>query len=822
MGGIGPYCFDGQVGILCSVYASTTRPTRKGCGSEVIDKAITESAGVWRSLGIPVLLTLLVALAALACIDPEPFVVAPTQPPAPTAAPALTEAQVAATAAAPTPEPTPAPLEEINFAGVVTRTNPPSQVQIVFSLRDQDGHAIALTAEDVQRATKIYECESRTEEGCRQGTEDWEEIDYTETSFFVHTAENFDLEVVFVLDFTNSMAQARLPDGRSGIAAMLEAVNAGLGVLPGAHRIGVVEFHDRNVEPGVLSTLTTNRQAIRDNISQFSQSGFDPGSSRVWDSVVAGTDLFSTFAQNPRAIRALVFLSDGRDTSSVNTRDDMQLHAQARNVQLYALGVGEVFQEEDLRELAGLTGGGYYPVHDVSVLQRQLQLLVSDLRGQYQVSYITLRRSGEYRTQVAVELVGVMGSMQTATFNAATFFGPDNQGAIQFDPPSIDRNEGKATIFVRALHMPRNIDRVRFKVDTFKPVQVDLVAGQDGGLLDGWNLSGPDTEGFYEVSSPVPVEFGNFGLLFRLTISDVTEENLEIPVEFDNTIYTAGKSLERTALIAIGQTRIAFTNDRDGNWDIYVMNSDGSGETRLTERSGYDWGPVWSPDGQLIAFASERNGDWNIFVMNADGSGVTQLTNHPGYDVEPAWSASGEQIAFSSTGDEGPDIYVMNADGSGVTQLTNHPGYDVEPAWSPDGRLIAFASDRDANVDTVETGDIYVMNADGSDVRRLTDNPLQDRSPAWSPGGRQIAFSSSRDGDSDIYVMNADGSGVRRLTDNPEWDGSPAWSPGGRQIAFSSNRDGDSDIYVMNADGSGVRQLTDNPGRYVDLDWSPQ
>ena len=695
-------------------------------------------------------------------------------------------------------------------------------MQVVFSLRDQDGRAIELPAEDVQKATKIYECEPRTEEGCRPGTEDWEEIDYTETSFFVHTAENFDLEVVFVLDFTNSMAQARLPDGRSAIAAMMESFSAGLGVLPGAHRTGVVEFHDRNVEPGVLSALTTNRQAIRDSISQFSQSGFDPGSSRVWDSVVSGANLFSTLAQNPRAIRALVFLSDGRDTSSVNTRDAAQVHAQARNVQLYALGVGEVFQEEQLREMAGSTGGGYYPVRDVSLLQEQLQLLVNDLRGQYQVSYITLRRTGEYSTQVAVELGGVMGSMQTAPFDAATFFGPDNRGAIQFDPPSIDRNEGKATIFVRALHMPRNIDRIRFKVDTPNPVQVDLVEGQDGGLLDGWNLLEPDTEGFYEVSSPDPVEFGNFGLLFRLTISDVTEESLEIPVEFDNTIYTAGKSLERTAYIAIGQTRIAFGNDRDGNLDIYVMNADGSGVTRLTEHPGDDWGPDWSPDGQLIAFTSTRDGDSDIYVMNADGSGVTQLTNHPEFDGYQAWSASGEQIAFSSTRDGDSDIYVMNADGSGVTQLTNHPGSDEYPAWSPDGRRITFMSGRDKNADTVETGDIYVMNADGSGVTRLTEHPLRDWDPAWSPGGQQIAFSSNRDGDSDIYVMNADGSGVRQLTDNPGRDGSPAWSPGGQQIAFYSSRDGGWNIYVMNADGSGVRQLTDNPGRDVTLDWSPQ
>ena len=158
-----------------------------------------------------------------------------------------------------------------------------------------------------------------------------------------------------------------------------------------------------------------------------------------------------------------MFLSDGRDTSSVNARDDAQRHAQSRGVQLYAMGVGEVFQEEELRRMAGSTGGSYYPERDVSLLQEQLQLLVSDLRGQYQVSYITLRRASEYRVGVAVELDGVRGSMQTAPFNAATFFGPDNQGVIQFDPPSFDREGGQVTAFLRALHVPRNVDRIRFR-----------------------------------------------------------------------------------------------------------------------------------------------------------------------------------------------------------------------------------------------------------------------------------------------------------------------------------------------------------------------
>ena len=754
--------------ILCFLYACMTRPTAKRCGRKDDGPVMSETASVyWRSVGISVLLTLLVAMAAVACDDPGPVVPTPTEPLAATAARMLTSEEATATAAAPTLEPTPAPIEEINFAGVVTRTNLPSQVQVVFSLRNQDGRAIVLPAEDIQKATKIYERRIETEE--------WEEIDYTETSFFVHTAENFDLEVVFVLDFTNSMAQARLPDGRSGIAAMLDAFGASLGVLPGAHRMGVVEFHDRNVEPEVLSALTTNRQAIRDRISQFSESSFDPGSSRVWDSVVAGADLFSTREQNLRAVRALVFLSDGRDTSSVNARDDAQEYAKARGVQLYAMGVGEVFQEEELMEMADSTGGGYYPARDVSLLQEQLQLLVNDLRGQYQVSYITLRRAGEYSAEVAVELDGVMGSMQTAPFDAAAFFGPDNQGVIQFDPPSVDRSDGQVTVFLRALHVPRNIDRIRFKADTSKPVSVELVARRDGGLLDGWTLSGPDADGFYEASSQDPLEFGNLGLLFKLTISDVTEQSLHIPpLEFDNTIYTAGKSLGRTAHLTIDPRRIAFSSNRDGDWDIYVMNADGSGVTQLTDNADDDRNPDWSPDGRQIAFSSgPPDGNLDIYVMNADGSGVTRLTDHPGLDQSPDWSPDGGHIAFTSVrqDDEDWNIYVMNADGSGVMRLTNHPELDRNPAWSPDGRRIAFSSDRDGD------WDIYVMNADGSGLTRLTDNAELDRWPAWSPDGRRIAFTSDRDGDWDIYVMNADGSGVTRLADHPEWDAEPAWSP---------------------------------------------
>ena len=174
--------------------------------------------------------------------------------------------------------------------------------------------------------------------------------------------------------------------------------------------------------------------------------------------------------------------------------------------------------------------------------------------------------------------------------------------------------------------------------------------------------------------------------------------------------------------------------------------------TRLTVHDAFDSGPDWSPDGRRIAFASDRDGSFEVYVMNADGSGVTRLTKNDAVDVSPTWSPDGRRIAFSSTRDGSFEIYVMNADGSGVTRLTVNDAYDVYPAWSPDGRHIAFDSDRDGN------REIYVMNADGSGVTRLTDHGADDFTPAWSPDGLRIAFTSGSGGNTEIYVM--DGSGV--------------------------------------------------------------
>jgi len=92
---------------------------------------------------------------------------------------------------------------------------------------------------------------------------------------------------------------------------------------------------------------------------------------------------------------------------------------------------------------------------------------------------------------------------------------------------------------------------------------------------------------------------------------------------------------------------IAFASDRDGNYEIYVMNPDGSGQKRLTNNSAADFAPSWSPDGKRIAFTSDRDGNGEIYLMNADGTGVRRLTNSPANDGGPSWSPDGHGICDS-------------------------------------------------------------------------------------------------------------------------------------------------------------------------------
>ena len=261
--------------------------------------------------------------------------------------------------------------------------------------------------------------------------------------------------------------------------------------------------------------------------------------------------------------------------------------------------------------------------------------------------------------------------------------------------------------------------------------------------------------------------------------------------------------------------KIAFSSNRDGNYDIYTVNPDGSNPIQLTNDVYAYRQPAWSPDGTKIVTSMGH-----IWVMDADGSNLTNLTTNRGsfFNFGPTWLPNGEQVAFGSSGPPSQlsDIYKMNSDGSNQTNLTNTPEVDeLYPDFSPDG------SQRCVYRGLMTQGSgIYVMDADGSNPTRVSD----ERSGVgcqWSPDGSKIAFTYPVDDAGDVFVTNADGSGnTTNLTRNPAEDGVGGWSPDGTKISFTSDRDGDLELYTMKSDGSDVAQVTANSNaKDVEPNW---
>ena len=264
---------------------------------------------------------------------------------------------------------------------------------------------------------------------------------------------------------------------------------------------------------------------------------------------------------------------------------------------------------------------------------------------------------------------------------------------------------------------------------------------------------------------------------------------------------------------------IAFVSERDSTgWDpdsrneeIYVMNADGSHQTRLTVNQDPTWSagrdllPSFAPDGRRVTFTSRR-----AFLPERPEGGVDE-------------------------------IYVMDArdadqDGNGdnLQRITGDPPHNFQSVFSPDGEHIGFVRNEANPGSSILDNEIYMMNANGTNQIRLTDNTVLDSLPAFSPDGQRIAFTSMRDGNREIHVMNAapeseDNKPVN-LTKNSATDTYANFSPDGKQIVFSSDRASgepgepkvrnERDIWVMASDGSGTpTRLTDSPGDDYRPDW---
>jgi len=202
-------------------------------------------------------------------------------------------------------------------------------------------------------------------------------------------------------------------------------------------------------------------------------------------------------------------------------------------------------------------------------------------------------------------------------------------------------------------------------------------------------------------------------------------------------------------------SRIAFASTPNGNYDIFVLalaptqsRADATEPAELvlevvnlTNDPAKDMRPARSPDGSQIAFASNRGGDFDIFVVNADGSGRLQnLTQTPANEFNPAWSPQGDLLAFRSDQDERHQIYVVQADGSGLRRLMFTEADDDQPAWSPDGRRIAFISNRALGSDGRRSRQpspsyaLYLFDLETRITELIAgDGGVDIRYPSWKP-----------------------------------------------------------------------------------------
>ncbi len=266
--------------------------------------------------------------------------------------------------------------------------------------------------------------------------------------------------------------------------------------------------------------------------------------------------------------------------------------------------------------------------------------------------------------------------------------------------------------------------------------------------------------------------------------------------------------------------RIVFASNRDGNFEIYMIYSDGTGLTQLTDNETDDTVPEWSPDGTQIAFIAQTPQTTTrlLTILNLSDASIIVLDDTNRTAV--SWSPDGSQLAYTAQATS-VEIFVSTVDGADARQLTHNRYIEGVPAWNPVSGLLVFTSDRGGNGSWNDHTDIYTLNLDDDEVIRLTNTAEREFNPVWSPDGTQIAFTYYFDDNRDIYVMDADGSNLTRLTTDPAQDSYPSWSPDGTRIVFQSDRFGNDALFILDLEDGSEGLLTDHFADERYPAWSP-
>lgn len=412
---------------------------------------------------------------------------------------------------------------ELRFDDVRDSNRAPKRVELLFSLRDveDDPVVIGRSRLGLDLVPEILENGSP--------------LDEVESPIHLRGAEDLELDLVLVLDYTESM---RAAGNGTGIDAMKDAARELIFGQALRHRTAVVEFHDN--QPGdnfsTLINFTTHRQAVWEAVRDHAPFH---GFSSAWDAVESGLQLFPE-TPDPSRVRVLAFLSDGFDTSSTATPQTLIDEALARDVRIFNVGVENVREvdELELERIAAETGGRYYRAEQVAQLVSRFDEIDAELRGQYKVAYIT-PQSGNFELGLWVTANGTRVLQPiTQNIDAAAIDGDTREGLIQVGP--VQASAGSAQFGFVAEHFPRRITSMRF---TFDPsgtsvVQDDITVTVDpNGPLAGWTVQRVGDD--WEASGP-EVGFGDFGRLFDVQVDNIGAGGFDLPFSWDNSLYTNG------------------------------------------------------------------------------------------------------------------------------------------------------------------------------------------------------------------------------------------------------------------------------------------
>jgi TolB protein len=257
---------------------------------------------------------------------------------------------------------------------------------------------------------------------------------------------------------------------------------------------------------------------------------------------------------------------------------------------------------------------------------------------------------------------------------------------------------------------------------------------------------------------------------------------------------------------------IGFASNRTGNFEIWLMEWDGSNQRQITRHNALSILPSWSADNERMVYTSFARGTSDMYVINRRGGGRIRVPTGLNLNTSATFSPISNDIAFVGSVAGNPDIYLIKDDGTNLRRLTHDSSIESTPEWSPNGQQISFTSGRSGSPQ------IYTMDAEGSNVQRISFEGEWNDDATWSPDGTQIAYTSRVNGRFQIRVADL-ATHQSRILAGEGSNEQPAWSPDGKWVAFQSNRSGKWQIYRMRVDGNDLLQLTFD-GENKDPDWS--